>query len=411
MRLRSLAFTFLVGLSLGSAASAQACFVDDGMMGPCCAPVLPSFPVFPVMTLGGKAASINDCVPQCVWNTTNTIIPIQVLCDYWLFNVTVTGGPTDPSIPIMTLLGKYARTWMEFSPTGPVQVWRWLVNTDATYALPASTPPNLCQIPFSALPPYNLPVHLQGHLDYALDCATNTWSVAYALTHLCPFESHAWFSARPLALPAGLPARTYHFVAPGNFVFGTCPAPAGPIVGDAQRTTQIFPTYQCLAEKPIVQGNLATVFQDCFCSIPGGPIPPTNYTHQNLNAFSASCGFLQPIASVPVPGILPTGFRHLAIGSWVPVTTAPVYPGPECIGFYTGVINYADPCPLPGAPIFHIVGGVGTVGGWPAASFTSTAGLVTTQAVDIGNMLLFPSLTAGIGALYATDRIWSFDMP
>lgn len=410
MRHRLTFLTAFFSVCLAAASSAQVCGTDDGFAGPCCSTPATVLPVFPTLTLGGKAASLNNCMPQCVWNTTNVVAPTQVLCDYWLFNLSITGLPTDPSIPLTTLLGKYVRTWMELSPSGPIQVWRFLVNTDATYAFVASSPPNLCQVPFSALPPFNLPVHLNGHLDYARHCTTNTWHVAFALTHLCPFESHAPFSGRPLVLPAGLAARTYHFVAPGNFVFGPCAAPQGPILADAQRTTQIFP-YQCLTENPIVQGNLATAFQDCICANPGGPIPPSIYSHQNLNAIVASCGLVSPINSVPVPGILPTGLRHLAIGMWVPVAAAAPYPGPECIGFYTGVISFADVCPVPGGAFFHIVSGVGHTGGWPMQTMGGLPGLVTTQAVDLGNMLLFPGLTAGIGALFATDHVWSFNMP
>jgi hypothetical protein len=407
MRVRTAAFAAFFSVLVVGIAPAQ-CGTDDGFMGPCCTPAAPVFPVFPTMTVLGQSAALQDCLPQCVWNTTNVVAPTQVLCDYWLFNLSITGGPADPSIPVATLFGKYARTWIELSPAGPMQVWRWLVNTDAFYVPSAVAPPNLCQIPFSALPPFNLPVHLQGHLDYAQVCSSGAWNVSFVLTHMCPFEAHAPFSARPLALPAGLPARTYHFVAPANFVFGPCPAPSGPILADAQRTTQLFPFYQCMTENPIVQGNLNTQFQDCICATTTGP--PPLYSHQNLNAIVANCGFVSPINSLPIPGILPTGLRHLAIGTWVPIATAPIYPGPACVGMYIGVLTWNDVCPPPG-PGFHIVSGVGTVGGWPKVPFGAPPGLIFNQAVDLANILLFPAFTPGIGALFVSDRVWSFNLP
>jgi hypothetical protein len=410
MSIRIAASAAFFGIFVAFAAPvAQAqCGTDDGFIGPCCAPVTPVFPVFPTMTVGGKSAALLDCNPQCVWNTTNTIAPFQVLCDYWVFSLSITGTAADPSIPAATLFGKYVRTWMELSPTGPIQVWRWLINTDATYVVPASVPPSLCQVPFSALPPFNLPVHLQGHLDYAQHCGTGSWNVAFSLTHLCPFESHAPFSARPLVLPAGLPARTYHFVAPGNFVFGPVPAPAGPILADAQRTTQLVP-YQCISENPIVQGSLNTSFQDCICTN-STVLPPPVYSHQNLFATVANCGVVSTLASLPIPGILPTGFRHLGIGAWIVTATSPLYPGPETVGFYTGVVTWTDLCPPPG-PGFHIINGVGNVGGYPRLPFSGTPGLIYMQAVDIGNILLFPSFAAGIGALHIVSHVWSMNMP
>jgi hypothetical protein len=413
MRVRAL---FLAALSFAAAATlspAQLCPQDDGFVGPCCAPPAPNFPAFPTLTVLGKGGSLNNCALDCQWNTVTTIAPTQVLCDYWIFNIGILGAtPVDPTIPAGFMLGKYARTWVETGPLGPIQVWRWLVNFDAAYAQTGAILPAGCKYPFSVLPPFNLPAHYYGHLDYAFTCATGTWETSYVLTHLCPFESHAPFSAQPLPIPAGLPQRTYHFVAPGNFVFGPCPAPDGVILADAQRTSLLIPgtPYQCQTENPIVQGNLTTAFQDCVCGT-GTAISPPIYSHQTLSAIVVNCGVGQPVVSLPIPGILPTGLRHQAIGMWVPPTGGVMpYPGPECVGTYLGVVSFNDICPSPIVPPpFHIVSGTGTVGGYPMILFNAGITFPVFESVDIANMLLFPNLNMGVGGLFVSDRIWSFN--
>lgn len=414
MRIRATFLTALALLLAVGTVPAQLCPQDDGFVGPCCAVPQPTFPAFPVLTVGGKGGSLNNCALDCQWPTVTTIVPTQVLCDYWIFNISIFGAAVvDPAIPAGFMLGKYARTWTEAGPAGPIQVWRWLVNMDAAYAPSGLVVPPGCKYPFSALPPFNLPVHYYGHLDYAFTCATGTWEVSYALTHLCPFESHAPFSAQPLPIPAGLPARTYHFVAPGNFAWVVSPAPSGAIIADSHRSSVIVPgiPYQCQTESPIVAGNLVDAFQDCICAGPTPVVPPGRYTHQNLNAVVANCGVAQPIASLPIPGILPTGFRYQSIGTWVPPALGPIpYPGNESVGTYLGVVTFNDLCPglmSPGG--LHIVAGTGTVGGYPMTLFNTTVTFPVFEAVDIANIMLFPSLALGIGGLYVSDRVWSIN--
>jgi hypothetical protein len=409
MRTRVLAACLL----LAASSAAQLCPQDDGFAGPCCAAPAPVFPAFPVMTTLGKGGSLINCNPNCVWNTTTTIAPVQILCDYWLFNVSIIGGaPADPSIPGGFMLGKYARTWTETGPFGPIQVWRFLVNMDAAYVFPTAIIPGFCQYPFSVLPPFNLPAHYYGHLDYAYTCTTGAWEISYAMTHLCQHEAHAPFSAQPLPIPATLPNRTYHFVAPANFVFGDCPAPQGVILGDSQRSSTLFPVYQCQTENQIVQGSLNTAFQTCECAGATPVVPPSIYEHQNLFATVVGCGVAQPVTQIPIPGILPTGLRFQAIGSWVGAAGGiATYPGPECVGTYLGVLAFTDICSTPTPAPFHIALGTGTTGGYPMIPFNNPLGLAFTQAVDLANVLLLPTFAPGIGALYASDRVWSFNLP
>lgn len=136
-----------------------------------------------------------------------------------------------------TFFAKYSRTWMEASSSGPIQVWRFLVNADVNYTLNTSSVPGL-PAPMSAFPPYSLPVHFNGAVDYVLQCGSSTWNVAYWLTHGCPTEMHASWSAVPIAAAGTWPNRTYHFVAPGNFNFAMVgPGPLGNVLGEAARTS------------------------------------------------------------------------------------------------------------------------------------------------------------------------------
>lgn len=391
---------------------AQFCFPDDGMAGPCCASVSSIVPALPAVTLPGVGASLLDCGVDCSWPTTTTVTPFQVLCDYWLFDLSILGAtPFDPSFASALFFGKYARTWMELTPLGPVQVWRWIVNGEVAYAPPAPVfPPPFCKYPFSALPPFALPTHFQGHVDYARHCQTGVWEVALALTHLCPFEAHAPFSAYPLPIPAGTAGRTYHFVAPANFAFGPGPSPEGPVLGDAQRSSVLTPglPYTCLAENPIVSGALTTSYCDCACA--AGAAGPATYHHQTLTATVANCGTSAPITLLPLPGFLPTGLRVHMFGSWVATPGAQLYPGTKHVGHYMGVVIQTDLCPLVYAPFgpINAVTGVGTAGGHPQVIATGLP--ATTESADLTNMLLFPSLTPGIGGYFVSDRVWSFNL-
>jgi hypothetical protein len=391
-------------------ASAQFCG-PDGLDGPCCAAVAATLPAFPTLTSPALGASLLNCGVDCLWSTTATVTSAPVACDYDLFWISfASAAPTDPTLPPSVFFGKYARTWTEAGPTGLLQVWRFLVNGSVSYAPPppGTPPPTACKVPFSALPPFALPVHYQGHLDYARNCATGAWSFALALTHLCPFEAHAPFSATPIALPPGVLPRTYHFVAPDNFTFGPGPSPEGTAVGDAQRSSILGPTgYTCLAENPIASGTAATPYCDCPCSTAAGP--PT-YHHQTLTATVANCGVTETIAAVPIPGVLPTGLRVHMFGSWSGGPAAPAYPGSKHVGHYMGVLSQIDLCAGVAAPLgpLHLVTGVGTTGGNPMTIAPTLP--ATTVAIDLSNMLLFPTLTPGMGGLFVSDRVWSLQL-
>lgn len=409
----------LVGLVAAAGAWAQ-CPSNDNLSGPnCCTPTFANVPVFPVMTVNGRGACVRDCGVESQYNTIATFAPNQVLCDYWFINVTITSPPA-VNIINQLLVAKYDRTWVEFPVAGgaPIQVWRFLVNGDLVYSTSTATSAG-CPVPLSALPPFNLPVHYIGNVDYAFDCGTGSWQIAYTLTHFCPTESHAPFSARPIAAAAGWPKRTYHFVGPANFVFGMCPAPSGPIVADTTRTsiglTNPAVPYTCLRETQVVQGILQDIQQNCVCLDPTPVVPPPIYTHQQLNATETCGGLGSPIASLPLPlPALFTGLRALTIGFWTPVATQ-TYPNGKCISVYLGALQAPGLCPVATtAGAVHVVSGVGTTGGNPVQLFDSPLPVFAPlEFLDLHNMLVFtPPFTfaPGFGALFASERVWSFNM-
>jgi hypothetical protein len=415
-------------LVLAHACPIQAqCFGDDGFAaGACCTTAASNLPVFPTLTVGGLGACILNCGVESQFNTQTTLAPQQVLCDYWLVGISIVTPTFTVGTPAGTvpLVAKYARTWTEFAggPAGgtTLQVWRFLVNGDLTYSPSTASGPG-CPIPLSALPPFSLPVHFIGNLDYALDCTTGQWQVAYTLTHLCPPESHAPFSQRFIPAAAGWLKRTYHFVGPANFAFGLCPAPSGPVIAEATRTSLglLNPAipYTCLHEVPVLQGNLLDQNVNCACTDPTPGPPPPRYTHQTLGAVEGCPGTVgAPIANFPGFGIpfMPTGLRALAIGSWLPVATS-TYPGNKCVSLYLGILDSPGVCgPVGPPPALHAVSGVGTTGGNPVQLFSSPLpAFMPLEFLDLQNMLVLTPLgfTPGLGSLFASERIWSFNTP
>ncbi len=422
MRTRSLCLGVLLFATTITADSTAQCFGNDGLStGPCCAPSATNLPPFPPMQLGGRGACFNDCSLELQFPTQNVLISTQVLCDYLLVDFSL----NSPSfaMPNQVLVAKYARTWLEFPTPGAVtQVWRFVINGDLNYSNVAPSAIG-CPVPFSAVAPYNLPVNYFGHLDYALNCATGNWSCAYALTHFCPTDMHAPWSARPIAAASTWAKRTYHLVAPQNFDFTAfCEAPEGQIYGESARHSQLVPglPYQCLNESPIHGGQLLTAQVLCACVGPSPTPPPSRYVFQTLN-FQTACGFGVPQpttalgGTVPIPGILPTGLCGMVIGRWVQ-GSVPSFPGDECVTCYLGVLNYTTPCPSPvGSNSFHLIGGDGTTGGFAAQLFDTNVPIIPNpEFMDLANMLvigspILPPFTPGYGALFASDEVWSFN--
>ena len=94
--------------------------------------------------------------------------------------------------------GADARTWIETPVAGTqLQVWRSLINGD--FGPTTSVPNTPCTIPGCSVA-YSR-YYFTGYIDYALDCATNQWQVAFGLTHECDGIHHTPASVRPASAP------------------------------------------------------------------------------------------------------------------------------------------------------------------------------------------------------------------
>jgi hypothetical protein len=391
--------------------------LNDGFSSwPPCAPTTAAtnLPAFPVMTVGGLGAVIADCGVESQFNTSATLVPMQVLPDYWLITITIDAQPAF-SIGNQTLVAKYARTWLEGPPIGlPIQIWRFLVNGDLVYTPGATGGPGN-PIPLSALPPYSMPVHFVGHLDFVQKQGSGVWEIAYSLTHFCPIESHAAFSQRPIPEASQWPNRTYHFVGPSNFVFDAFPSPAGFIVGESSRrsTGIVSPgPYTVFNEASIQRGIVTTSSLDCVGGSATSSTP--RYSHQFLGLASEySATQNAPISSSPI-GIptIPTGLRGLGIGKFVAQPGAQ-YPGEEYVSVYLGVLDAPGVCPAPSSsPSLRAVTGVGTAGGFLTVLFGLELPYTAVSALDLHDMnVLTPAgFVPGFGSLFGSERVWSIAM-
>jgi hypothetical protein len=422
-RLALLLMTWTLSLVPLAQAQIPPCVLgDDGFNAGCCSVPAPNLPPLPPSAFPAEYACVSNCAllgQQTVQVTLTT--PQYILCDYAITNFTATlPGGIVISGPILM---KYARTWSEMDAvTGmPFQVWRFLTNTDASYLATAIVPGAVCPVPLSALPPFSLPVHFNGHIDYACQPTpvSPTTLLRFSLSHLPPCISHAPWSTRPL--PAGaVPNASYHLVGPSPFAFALGPAIPGPVIAESVRTSNFTLTpfnYQCRGEATVLQGNLANVQQDCLC----GPSSITNmpWTHQALGA-SVCCGTaLTPLASLPVPGtpVAPTGLTALTLGSWPGSAGIAV----STLTIYFGVLQYADPCNAANWPI-HVVVGVRTntlqgrlfPGSTPGACGAITP-IFVQHFLDLQNVL--PLATAspvpllGYGSLFGSDAVFNLNLP
>lgn len=408
-------FAIVLGFALMAVAPVSAqCGIDDGLAGPCCTPANPNLPIFPALQTTGRGGVIRDCNVEAQFPTGTVVTNFPIIDDYYLMQISINGGGV--VINNATFFAKYSRTWMELSSAGVVQVWRFLVNGDVPYTVNAASVPGL-PAPISAFPPFNLPVHFNGAVDYAMLCGTTNWNVAYWLTHGCPTEMHAPWSAVPIPAAVGWPRRVYHFAAPGNINYGVAgPGPIGFIGGEAVRTSAVNTagTYQSSTEIPIFPGgNLNTGPAYCQCALGPGALRNTD---QTMTGITGCVGAIFPFNTFPVPGILPTGMRATALGSHIgALAPGQFYPSIGTrVNHELAVLQYTPPCPQILPSFVHLYGGVATSGTSPIQSFTSVppvAGVIAHQ-IDLGNMLVMGGggWQIGFGALYISDLVWNFSI-
>lgn len=414
---RNLIAALLLLVSLAS--SQTPCLGDDGFNIGCCNPVTAvNLPAFPPLQMAATYGCLKDCALEAQLNVGMLLsAPTMITCDYAIANLSVTsaGGPNFGGVVLM----KYARTWMEAVQT-PIgiqqrQVWRFLINTDANFSITSATA-TPCPVPLAALPPLNQPIHMVGSVEYVANCGPipvgTPLTGSLNLTHVGCLN-HEVFSQRPLTGPPAAVDRVYALVAPANFVFNVVPEPAGQIVAESVRSSQIAPglPYVCFGEQRLGQGQLQTQFQDCYTC--GSPVPGVvpAWAHQTFAATGVcASGIATPMNGVPIAPWFPTGVMALSLGNWTGIAPG-TFPGNRTLHVYYGVLQYTDPCSA-GFP-FHLVTGVGNNFTDPARLFGGPPGLTANQFIDLQNMLVLDPASAtfvpGLGEIFLSSTVWNMN--
>lgn len=400
------------------AAQAQ-CPNDDGFNVGCCNTPVPNLPNFPPITSGATYACFQNCNLENQFTVMLALsAPQLVTCDLALINVNVTAtGVVGPSFSGI-LVGKYARTWTETNSMGQTrQVWRFLLNGDMAFN-PLSVGATACPIPPCSAPPNNLPVHMAGHVDYAIYCPASTvagWEHGLSLTHMKGCLNHAFFSQRPLAGPAAHNDRSYVMISPPNFLFSAVSEPAGPLVAESVRSAALVntpPFWQCFGEARVANFGSVNTSVNGYCYSCQPILPLSNlWKDQSING-GVSCGpltVLFPFNTIPIPGIFPAGMISKSIGTWVGFNPNQ-YPIGKSLTINYGLMQYQDNCL---ADEIHVFTGIGTTGGDPATLFTqSPATAPMFEFLDLQNMKVFGptgGLMPGIGALFVATHVWNLN--
>lgn len=408
---RCLPFVLAVPLAVAAlaptAAQAQCLLPDRLDCGPCWTPALVQLPTFPTMTQDSLEICWRDCQVGMVepsvarWGAlrparTATIPPV---CSVFVSRLDISvGGVARWSGPIRLW---YSRTWFEDSGAQRFQVWRFLANGDLRLLAPGPSP---CPIPTCAAA-FGGKVHHRGYIDYALDCATGRFSIAWALDHDCDGLHHV-----PGFPRAGVfhPENSYTKVGPAaGFVPGPgLPIEIGPITDEAFRPLDlsVLPASGavCIHEEKVEAGSIDPLREFCPCQ--GPVIGAPQYILSNIGALGV-CG-TQLQAN---PAVFPGGFVSKAIGFW---GGAGIYPGPEMLRLNLGGYDYRDPCRPRGGQEFFF--GVTTFRGYPASRIDCVGAIgapLPPTFVDQGNSLRFPGFAPVLNVKYASDIILNFNLP
>ena len=390
----------LLAFSLVAGTASAQCLMPDNLEGTCCAPASADLPTFPDLDVGVKYICWRNCDVNLDVNLLTKVKHMPVGCGLSLIRFDITNASGMVDIWKGKLIGSYSRTWMEISPTSSVpntQVWRWLVNGDFQIdpAIVTAYGSNPCVVPPSYAV-YNR-ILVTGYVDYAYNCDTNTWSIAYALGHECDlFEHDNTFSNRPGSFGN---ARSYSWVAPAaGFVPNPLlPIAEGSIVNDGIRDYDFsMPLANiCTAEQPVAQGNHFKTDEYCPC-LSANALP--QFTISRLNAVSI-CG--TSVSSI-TEGIWP-GHLSKSIGRWTDPTT---YPGTESLHLQQGFFAYQDGCT--GIDNRYYMKGVQTQGGYDVLDFEGTILVpVSNRLIDLGSAipLSLNPFTPAVGRRYVSDRM------
>ncbi len=385
-------------------------FIPDNLDGPCCGQTVVNLPTFPTLTLQTKYVCWNNCNPGLSGTVLTTFAPSpSPACGIFFNSMTVTNLSGALTAWTGNLVMTYSRTWVESSIPGAApdhQVWRFIMNGDLqpSTALIGGFGGNACVVA-PCVGTYNR-FHVQGYIDYALDCAGN-WSVAFAVDHDCDsFEHNNGFTCRPGNFH---PTRSYTWVGPAaGFVCDTTvPTATGNLSCDAFRTFDFsMPLSQiCQFEQPLLGGGIQNTNEYCPCLAAGA----TQYKAQQFDAGT----ICQSTANTTTVGPW-EGLTGKSIGFW---TDPAVYPGRETLHIERGHTSYTDNCTPVGLMSRPYFIGVQTQGGFTTAKITGVAGggisitPVSDRLIDLGNAT-FPGMMSAprIGKLSISDKMIQFNV-
>lgn len=400
-----------IGLALGLVAGAfalkadaQQCHIPDNLdFGPCCAPAAVNLPNIPqVGVQQGVWLCFDNCAPVlqrpfCV--TIGKPQPVMQagvrICGEYNIRFQLKDCGTNLLHWTGGVRATYSRTWDEMSTAGavPSTVWRFIINGDL---VPTNNVPNTpCERPAS-LNVYSR-LYVSGHIDYSLDCGTNTWSVAWSLNHECDSVHHSPLSARPAPAGGFDPGKSFSIVGPA---LGFMPVPNNTLISDGPITSGSLRWNNWAAAPSIctfrepANGNFVANNTYCLCG-------PVTAGAQNVDSFvqaQGNCG------SSVSPS--PTGrFTQKRIGVW---TNPNAFPGVEHLLFDFGELRWQNACNGVGSIEWYE--GAETIGGFPAIDNTGL--LLGRQFEDLGSCNTSATNSSRrIGAPHVVYSILNFNLP
>jgi hypothetical protein len=402
--LSRIALALGLATALTTAPAAAQCGPDNLDGGPCCAPasaVLPNFPK--ILGTDARWLAFDNCnlaLNKLYCVDLGKPMPLSlagaVYCGQYNIRLQLRDCPTGVLHWSGGLRAQYSRNWQESSIPGAVNltVWRFIVNGDLVPS--AAVPMTPLDRPAS-LGTYSR-LYVSGHIDYALDCATGQWSVAWAVSHECDQIHHTPASARPAPAGGFDPAKSFSIVGPGT---GFVPTPVntpisnGPIVqGSIRWNNWAAGTNVCTYREP-ANGSLTALAAFCLCA----NVAPA--AGQFINTFLTASG----ICGTQVMMTPNNRFTQKRIGTW---NNPAVFPGIETVLFDFGSMQLVNGCT--GAVTTEWYEGSETIGGFPAFDWAGTT--LGRQFEDYGSCNTSPTSAAiRIGAPHVTNSILNFNLP
>lgn len=373
-------------------ARGQCPLLDNLDGGACWTTATPALPVFPAITTDvrnlcwldceledDRTANLEIAKPRRARDAARAPSPIASL---YVARYTVRDGAgTELWSGVMRMA--YARTWYEVAPSATYQVWRFIVNGDLRAT--AAAGPTPCPVPVCAAS-FNNKVHFTGYVDYARDCATETFSCAGAVTHELSTIDHAGSGQRSGGFH---PDRSYDFVWPATgfvpetdeffFNSGIATGALRPLDWSVLPASSQIELY----ETAIIGAGIGH-FGDTAC--PGDPFKPPSYYKIALSGTDTDCG-IQAYSNPPTINTL----WCRAIGGW---TDPARYPGTESVLLVNGGLLMNDPLrPRTRNEFFR---GAMTRLGYETRAITRAGigGTLFSDKLDLGNELGLPPVMA-----------------